>query len=58
MKHSHHRRFALCKVGPGGWNCACCAPPRGKRKEIFRRAKREDNLEAMKIEMSDVNSKD
>jgi len=27
-------------VGPGGWDCSCCAPPRGSRNAAFRRLRR------------------
>ena len=37
-------------VGPGGIKCPCCAPPPGKRKPMFRSAKRKEHAEAMKIE--------
>lgn len=37
-------------VGPGGWDCACCAPPRGKRDIYFRRLRR---LEKEKVRNMD-----
>lgn len=41
----------LC-VGPGGVNCPCCFPaPGSKERRIeYRRAKRREKAEAMKIE--------
>lgn len=35
------RKF--CRVGPGGWKCACCAPPPGSRDRriLMRRAKKQ-----------------
>jgi len=38
----------LC-VGPGGMNCACCFPAPGKRKEVFRSAKRKSQREISKF---------
>lgn len=39
-------------IGPGGVNCPCCFPAPGskERKAEFRRAKRREKIEAMKVE--------
>lgn len=47
----HYLRF-LC-VGVGGMYCSCCFQPPGKRKEEFRKAKRREKREAMRIERGD-----
>lgn len=40
------------KVGPGGMRCVCCFPAPGSkgRKLKFRRAKRKEKREALRIE--------
>jgi len=39
-----HRAFLKegidVRIGPGGWDCNCCAPPRGKRDHLFRSIRR------------------
>lgn len=45
---SYHRKF-IC-AGPGGMKCSCCFPAPGKRKAEFRKVKRRERLEAMRIE--------
>lgn len=45
-KHRHLNKH-LC-IGVGGVNCPCCFPAPGSRKEIFRSAKRKENLLAFK----------
>lgn len=37
-------------VGPGGFKCFCCAPAPGKRRQMFRTARRKEKREAFKIE--------
>ena len=40
-----YMRVRCVGIGPGGWNCACCAPPKGKkRKQWVRRAKKLERL--------------
>jgi hypothetical protein len=48
--HSYELKICNTSVGPGGWNCACCAPAPGKgrkkaRRTFKRRAKRENARE-------------
>lgn len=40
------------KIGPGGMHCVCCFPAPGSkgRKLEFRRAKRKEKREALRIE--------
>lgn len=40
------------KVGPGGISCVCCFPAPGSkaRRILFRRAKKKDKREAMRLE--------
>lgn len=46
MRHSRN----LC-IGPGGRNCVCCFPAKGKaRRFAYRAAKRLDKKQAMKAE--------
>ena len=41
-----HKRFA--RVGPGGMECACCAPAPGKEKKAFlRQAKKREKRESL-----------
>lgn len=42
----------LLGIGPGGLRCVCCAPAPGSkaRRTIFRRAKRREKREALKVE--------
>lgn len=47
----------LC-VGPGGMKCSCCFPAPGKRKEVFRTAKRKSQREISKFIAESVNSKE
>lgn len=42
-----HLSKHLC-IGVGGVNCPCCFPGPNSRKEVFRSAKRKDNLLAFK----------
>ncbi len=49
-------RYTNRGAGPGGWDCPCCAPAPGKRKEHFRLARRRERLDAFKLEYSDVES--
>jgi hypothetical protein len=49
-------RYADRGVGVGGWNCPCCAPAPGKRKEVYRSAKRKEKREAFRIELEELNS--
>lgn len=37
-------------VGPGGIDCRCCFPPRGKRKAEFRKARKRAKREAFRAE--------
>lgn len=48
MKHSRN-----LKIGPGGRKCNCCFPSPGSkaRKLEYRRAKRLDKREALKMEV-------
>jgi len=41
------------RVGPGGMNCNCCAPAPGKRKQLFRSAKRREEHDAVMIEAAE-----
>lgn len=50
-------RYVQKHVGPGGWNCPCCAPAPGKRKEQFRSAKRREKREAFRIEQNELDAK-
>lgn len=45
-------------VGPGGVNCVCCFPSPGskERKYEFRRAKRREKREAIRLEMMNMES--
>jgi hypothetical protein len=44
-------RLSQVGVGPGGLNCICCAPARGKcRKALMRTARRVDKVLAYKYE--------
>lgn len=54
MANNYHKRF-LC-IGPGGRHCVCCFDPPGSkgRKLEYRRAKRRDNKEAMKVEQENL----
>jgi len=51
MKHSRY----LC-IGPGGRKCNCCFPSPGSkaRRLEYRRAKKLDKKEAVKVEMSQL----
>lgn len=42
------------KIGPGGINCPCCAPAPGKRRHMFRKARRNADKEAFKIEKAEL----
>ena len=33
-------RFRLADIGPGGWKCACCAPPKGEPRKTYCRNKK------------------
>ncbi len=42
--------------GPGGYRCTCCFPAPGKRKEIYRSAKRKEKNAAFRLERQDKDS--
>lgn len=48
MERKRYMKFL--RVGVGGWSCPCCAPPRGKRRELFRAARLREEREAFKVE--------
>ena len=52
MKHSRY----LC-IGPGGRKCNCCFPAPGSkaRKMEYRKAKRIEKREAIKVEQANIN---
>lgn len=41
------------KVGPGGWDCNCCAPPKGRRRSMFRRIRRKSKQD-LQEEVSEI----
>lgn len=51
------QKFYL-KAGPGGVNCPCCFPAPGKRKGIFRSAKRKTKIAAMRVEAAELTALD
>jgi len=46
--------FKFLRVGPGGMKCNCCAPAPGKRKEMFRSAKRQLDRALMRVEKQEL----
>lgn len=43
-------------VGPGGMNCKCCFPARGKRKLEFRAARRREDREVRKMIAEEIHN--
>lgn len=45
-----HRRVRDADIGPGGFECPCCAPPKCKRKTYMRYVRRRIDILLFKIE--------
>lgn len=52
MRKSDQKHW-LC-VGPGGINCPCCAPAPGKRRHMFKKARRNADKAALKEEYAEL----
>lgn len=52
------KRYTDKVVDTGGWKCHCCAPPPGKRRELFKKGRKHEERDALRIEYADLNSVD
>ena len=49
-----HRRIRDAHIGPGGFHCPCCAPPKNKRKTYMRYVRRRIETLLNRIEKAEA----